>query len=128
MHGFFIEPKAKKNRLYLMFLEPAVFIGLEYAAGFFVHGRVREVDVLLQVADGVVLGNVDASAVDAFLAQDHLEKRGLAATVTAYEPHAFVVAHEHAGTVEQHLLAKGLGNVLDLNHGVKFSYFAKQAC
>ena len=85
------------------------------------HGRVLEVDMLLQVTDGIVLGNVDGSAVDAFLSQDHLEKGRFAAAVAAHEPHAFVACHQKAGAVKQHLLAKGLGNVLNLDHGGKDS-------
>ena len=53
-----------------------------------------------------LLGNVDGTAVDTFLAQDHLEQRGLAATVTAYEPYALMVAHEQACAIEQNLHAE----------------------
>ena len=118
MHGFFVESETEKDGLHFVLFEPAVFIGLEHAAGLFVHGRVREVDVLLQVADGIVLRNIDGSAVDAFLTQDHLEKCRFSATVAAYEPYAFVACHQKAGTVKQHLLAKRFRDVLYLNHGM----------
>ena len=74
MHGFFVEAQTEQNRFDFMLFNPAVFIGLEYAAGFFVNRGVRKVQVLLQVTQRVFLGNVDASAIDAFLAENHLEK------------------------------------------------------
>ena len=85
------------------------------------YGRVLEVYMLLQIADGVVFGNVDRTAVDTFLPENHLEKGRLSATIAAHEPHAFMASYQKTGTVEQHLLAKGLGNVLNLNHGGKCS-------
>lgn len=106
MHGFFVEPETEQNRFYLVFFQPAVFIGFQDAAGLLVHGRVREVQVLLQVAQRVFLGNVDGTAVEAFLPEYHLEQGGLAATVTAYEPYALMVAHEQARAIEQYLHAE----------------------
>ena len=106
MHGFFVESEAEQNCFYLVFFQPAVFIGLQDTAGFLVHGRVREVQVLLQVAQCVFFGNVDGTAVKAFLPENHLEQRGLAATVTAYEPYALMVAHEQARAIEQNLHAE----------------------
>ena len=120
VHGFFVESEAEQDRLHLVFFEPAVFVGLEYAAGFFVHGRVREVDMLLQIAERILLGNVDGAAVEAFLPEDHLEQSRLAAAVAAHEPHALMVAHEQGRTVQKDLYTEGLGNVLDLDHGDKF--------
>ena len=120
MHGFFVETQTEQNRFDLVFFDPAVFIGLEHAAGFFVNRGVRKVQVLLQVTQRVFLGNVDGTSVDAFLAENHLEKGGFTATIAAHKPHAFVVAYKHRGAVKQHLLTKRLRNVLNLNHGVKF--------
>ena len=118
MHGFFVESETEQDGLHLVFFYPAVFIGLEHAACLFVHGRVREVQVLLQVAERILLGDVDGPAIEAFLAQNHLEQRGFSATVAAYEPYAFVACHQKAGTVKQHLLAKRFRDVLYLNHGM----------
>lgn len=70
------------------------------------HGRVREVQVLLQVAQRVFLGNVDGTAVEAFLPENHLEQCGFAATVTAHEADALMVAHEQARAIEQYLHAE----------------------
>ena len=120
MHGFFVEAQTEQNRFDFMLFNPAVFIGLEYAAGLFVNRGVRKVQVLLQVTQRVFLGNVDASAIDAFLAENHLEKGRFAATVAAHKAHAFVVAYKHRGAVKQHLLTKRLRNVLNLNHEGKF--------
>ena len=87
------------------------------------HRGVRKVQVLLQVTQRVFLGNVNGASIDAFLAENHLEKRRFAATVAAHKAHAFVVAYKHAGAVKQHLLAKRLRNVLYLNHGIKDRFF-----
>ena len=106
VHGFFVEPETEQDGLHLVFFDPAVFIGLQNAACLFMHGRVREVQVLLQVAERVFLGDVDGTAVDTFLPENHLEQRGLAATVAAHEAYAFMVAHEQGGAVEQHLHAE----------------------
>ena len=119
MHAFFIKAQTEQNRLDLVLLNPTIFVCLQDATGFFVNGLVLEVDVLLQVSNGVVFGNVDASAVNALLAQDHFKERRLAAAVTAYEAHAFVVAYKETRPVQKDLLAKGFGYVLDLNHGNK---------
>ena len=80
---------------------------------------VRKVQVLLQVTQRVFLGNVDGASIDAFLAENHLEKGRLTAAVAAHEAHAFMVAYKHAGAVKQHLFTKRLRNVLNLNHGDK---------
>ena len=119
MHGFFVETQAEQNRFDLVFLDPAVFIGLQYAAGFFVHGRVRKVQVLLQVAERVFFRDVYRAAVEAFLPENHLEKCRLATTVAAHEAHALMVAYKHRGAIQKDLHAKGFRNVLNLNHGDK---------
>ena len=75
--------------------------------------------MLLQVAKSVFLGNVDVSAVQAFLAENHLEKCRFAAAVTAYQSHALVVAHKQACSVQENLDSEGLGDILYLNHGSK---------
>ena len=106
MHGFFVESETEENCLHLVFFQPAVFVGLQHAAGLLVHGRVREVQVLLQVAQRVFFGNVDGTAVEAFLPENHLEQRGLAAAVAAHEADALMVAHEQARAIEQNLHAE----------------------
>ena len=83
---------------------------------------VRKVQVLLQVTQRVFLGNVDASAIDAFLAENHLEKGRFAATVAAHKANALMVGHKHARTIQKDLHAKRLGNVLNLNHGTKIDF------
>jgi hypothetical protein len=76
----------------------------------------RKIQVLLQVTERVFFRDVDRAAVKAFLPENHLEKRRLAATIAAHEAHAFVVAYKHRSAVQKDLHAKGFRNVLYLNH------------
>ena len=55
---------------------------------------VGEIDMLLQITQGVFLGNVDRAAVQAFLPENHLEQGGLSATIAAYQTNPLVVAHK----------------------------------
>ena len=80
---------------------------------------VGKVQVLLQVAQSVFLGNVDGAAVQAFLPENHLEQGGLSTTITAYQSHALVVAHKQACSVQENLDSEGLGDILYLDHGSK---------
>lgn len=94
MHGFLVKTQAKKNGFYLVFFDPAIFIGLQYATGLFVDRGVGKVDVLLQVAYGIGFGNVNGAAVQAFLAKNHLEQGGLSTTIAPYQTNPLVVAHK----------------------------------
>ena len=64
---------------------------------------VGKVQVLLQVAQSVFLGNVDGAAVQAFLPENHLEQGGFSATVAAYQANTLVVAHKQACPVQENL-------------------------
>ena len=77
--------------------------------------------MLLQVAQGVFLGNVDGAAVKAFLPENHLEQGGLSATVAAHQAYALMVAHEQACAVQKDLHAEGFGDILYLDHCPKIA-------
>ena len=62
-----------------------------------------KVQVLLQVAQSVFLGNVDGATVKAFLPENHLEQGGLSATIAAYQAHTLVVAYKQARPVQKDL-------------------------
>lgn len=70
------------------------------------YGGMGKIQMLLQVAQGVFLGNVDVPAVQAFLAENHLEKRRFAAAVTTHQAHPLVVAYEQARPVQKDLHAE----------------------
>ena len=122
VHALFVKTETEQNRLDLVFFEPAVFIHLEHAARFFVNRRMRKVDVLLQIANRVALGNVNVTTIDAFLAKNHLEKGRFTATIAPDKANAFVVRHKHARTVQKDLHAKRFRNVLYLNHSTKIDF------
>lgn len=82
---------------------------------------VCKVQVLLQVTQGVFLGNVDGTAVQAFLPENHLEQGGLSTTITAYQAHALMVAHKQACPVQENLDSEGLGDILYLDHCPKIA-------
>ena len=120
MHRFFVKAETEKDGFHLMRIEPAVFIDFENGTGFFVNRLVREGDMLLQVSKRIIFGNVDVSTVDIFLAEDHLEKGGLSATVASDDADAFTGGDEKARVAEKILGSKRLGNVLYLDHACKF--------
>ena len=119
LHALFVKAKTKKNRLDLVFFEPAVLIHLEHAARFFVNCRVRELDVLLQIANRIALRDVDVTAIEAFLPENHLEKGRFAATVATNKTDAFMVGNKHASAIQKDLHAKRLRYILNLNHEPK---------
>ena len=82
---------------------------------------VGKVQVLLQVAQSVFLGNVDGAAVQAFLPENHLEQGGLSTTVAAYQAHALVVAYKQARPVQKYLDSEGFGDILYLDHCPKIA-------
>ena len=82
---------------------------------------VGKIDVLLQVAYGIGLGNVNGAAVQAFLPENHLEQGGLSATIATYQAHALVVAHKQARPVQKYLDSEGFGDILYLDHCPKIA-------
>lgn len=102
-----------------MRVDPAVFIFLEDGTGFFVYSRARKLDVLLQIADAVIFGDVDVSAVDVFVFKDHLEQRGFATSVSADDADALTGSDQKTGIVKKFLGAERFADVLNLYHADK---------
>ena len=95
---------------------------------------VGKVQVLLQVAQSVFLGNVDGATVKAFLPENHFEQGGLSATIAAYQAHTLVVTHKQARPVQKYLDSEGFGDILYLDHCPKiakkgiYPKFYKKVC
>jgi hypothetical protein len=84
---------------------PAAFLG-QSQCDLFDRGRLRELQVLLEMPDPVPPGNRDFAGVGAFLAHDHSQERGLAMPVAADQAHAFAPVDGKGEPVKEGLVAE----------------------
>ena len=84
------------------------------------HCGVCEMDVLIQVAERVALGNVDGAAVEVFFAENHFEQRGFSAAVPADDADAFSGYDDETCVLKENLGPEFFANVLYLNHARKY--------
>ncbi len=83
----------------------------------FLHNCVpRERQVLLDVADTVILGNDDGTFVGLFRARDHFQQGGFTVAVAPYQPHPFAGIDADADPVEQDPVTEAFGKVVDTDH------------
>jgi hypothetical protein len=75
-------------------------------------------DVLLQVANPVILGKGDLPGSGIFLSQENAEQGGFAITVAANQPNPFARSHLKRDIFKQHLMTVVFVQPLDRDHRI----------
>lgn len=73
-------------------------------------------DVLLQMTEGVALGDVDATGIRVVFTNQKVKQGGLATSIAPGDSDAFAWTDLKRDIMEQLLQSKGFGEILKLDH------------
>ncbi len=86
-----------------------IFMDFEGGNGLGKNCCVTKTQMLLQVPEGVTLGNINAARIGGIFADDQFEQGGLACSIAAGDADAFSGIHLEGDVPEEFLKSEGFG-------------------